>query len=137
MTRTIYEFGPGMPESSNKVVSIRTNRIKVKYQKLVDDGLYEQQDGRVFTHALFTAIVHFPSKAIWVYTFPIIAGAPVCFIKTCKGGILYKDLRPEDDEVTVDMEEVLDFVQLYLDTLGGQEYVRSTAIPPQLSEEFD
>jgi hypothetical protein len=146
MSNKPFLFTPGSMDKlqhtdvahSIEVDEERSSRIKTKYQKLVDDGLYEQQDGRSFTHALFTAIVHFPSKTIWVYTFPIIAAAPSCFIKTCKcGGILYKDLQPEHEEAPVDMEEVLNFIHVYLDALGDQAYVPSTAVPPQLSEEFD
>jgi hypothetical protein len=94
----------------------RIERIKSKYTDLVNKGLYENFDSRSFATPLWNAIVHFPSKTVWVYTYPIIGTMPASFIKTCEcGGVHFKDLQQDHDEDKVDMESVLDSIRKSLD----------------------
>lgn len=97
----------------------RVERIKAKYQDLVNLGLYEDFDGRSVTNVPWTAIVHFHSKTIYVYAFPIVATSPACYIKSCEcGGVNFVDLQPEHEEDPVDMEKVLDAIRKDFEVMG-------------------
>jgi hypothetical protein len=99
----------------------RDKRIKEKYQKLVDRGLYENCDMRSFPLGLATAIVHFKDKAIYVMTYPIISATPAAFIKTCAcGAVMYKEMDRDIHEPSVDIERVLDGIAQVLDFDGDK-----------------
>lgn len=93
----------------------RVERIKAKYQDLVNLGLYENHDLRSFANSLWNAIVHFDDKTLYVFTYPIISGAPVAYIKTCAcGTVVYKEHIGDVLGDVVDLEDVLDAIQLVL-----------------------
>lgn len=122
MSTKPFEAVPGMPAAAGFMVdSTRDKRIKEKYQKLVDRGLYEIADMRSFSLGVATAIVHFKDKAIYVMTYPIISATPAAFIKTCAcGAVMYKEMDRDIHEPSVDIERVLDGIAQVLDFDGDK-----------------
>lgn len=124
MSTRPFEFVPGTPQVPKdthaiKVDEARAERIRTKYQRLVDHGLYENSDLRSFSNSQWTAIVHFDDKTVYVFTYPIISGTPVAYIKTCScGSAVYKEFLGDLLGHVVDLEDVLDAIQLALDFAG-------------------
>jgi len=118
MSTKPFECVPGLPPPSDFKIDLhRDDRIMAKYKELVDNGLYENSDLRSFGNTQWTAIVHFDDKALYVFTFPIISGTPIAYIKTCScGTVVYKEFLGDLLGHVVDLEEVLDAIQLALDS---------------------
>lgn len=135
MSTKPFEFAPGMPEGVTTFVGLkirhpsevegflvdeaRGKRIQEKYKRLVDHGLYENNDLRSFANGLWNAIVHFDDKTLYVFTYPIISAQPACYIKTCRcGTVVFKEQIQHVVERPLDIEDVLDAIQLALDFVG-------------------
>jgi hypothetical protein len=141
MSHKPFEFVPGMPEGATAFVAgkirhpsevdefivdeARGKRIQDKYQRLVDHGLYEDNDLRSFANGLWNAIVHFDDKTLYVFTYPIISASPACYIKTCAcGTVVFKELLDDADfKGVLDLEDVLDAIQETLDFDGDDRYI--------------
>lgn len=155
MSHKPFEFVPGMPEGATTFVAgklrhpddlddiivdkTRSERIKAKYQKLVENGLYENNDLRSFANSQWNAIVHFDDKTLYVFTYPIIAAQPACYIKTCRCGVvLLKEQIHQLVEHPVDIEDVLDAIQLALDFVGDEvTAIRPPGRHPELGRNTD
>jgi hypothetical protein len=99
----------------------RSARIQEKYKRLVDHGLYENNDLRSFANSQWNAIVHFDDKTLYVFTYPITSTKPTCYIKTCScGTVIFKEQIEYIVERPVDLEDVLDAIQLALDFVGDE-----------------
>lgn len=125
MSNKPFLFTPGSMDKLQHAVEVdeeRSDRIRNKYQKLVDHGLYENNDLRSFSNSLWNAIVHFDDKTLYVFTYPIISASPACYIKTCScGTVVFKELLDDVDfKGVLDLEDVLDAIQLTLDFAGDE-----------------
>jgi hypothetical protein len=121
MSNKPFLFTPGSMDKlqhtdvahSVEVDEERSSRIKAKYQKLVENGLYENHDLRSFSNTLWFSIVHFDDKTIYVFTYPMVSATPAAYIKTCTcGSVVFKELDRDIHERVVDLEDVLDAIAL-------------------------
>jgi hypothetical protein len=105
------------PDEVGEVIvdEARSKRIQDKYKRLVDQGLYQDNDMRSFSNHKWVAIVHFNDKTIYVLTYPIVSVQPDCYIKTCAcGTVIFKEQLQYIVDRPVDIEDVLDDIQLVL-----------------------
>lgn len=144
MSNKPFLFTPGSMDKlqhtdaaqSVEVDEARSDRIRNKYQKLVDQGLYENHDLRSFSNSLWNAIVHFDDKTLYVFTYPIISASPACYIKTCScGTVVFKELLDDADfKGVLDLEDVLDAIGEHLDFNGDPEYMSIPLNAPYLKQ---